>query len=109
MNVSNETIEVEVFRFNPSRDKEPRFDTYEVPLTDQLTVMAALYYIYENLDSSLAYYSSCRDGVCLGCRMLINGKSALACVTFVKGNIKVEPRPKAEIVRDLVVKERTRE
>ncbi|MFX0198711.1 MAG: 2Fe-2S iron-sulfur cluster-binding protein [Candidatus Hodarchaeota archaeon] len=104
----NETIDMEVFRFDPLKDKESRFEIFKVPLTENLTVLAALYYIYENIDSSLAYYSSCRDGVCLGCRMLINGKSALACVTLAKGKIKVEPLPNSEVIRDLVTKERKR-
>ncbi len=105
--VEDELATVSIFRFDPEIDIEPTYSEFKAPYKG-CSVLDVLVYIYENLDSSLAYYSSCRDGVCLGCRMLINGKSALACVTFVKGNIKVEPRPKAEIVRDLVVKERKR-
>lgn len=96
-------VKVRVFRFDPSKDKNPRYNVYEVPLIRNETVLGILNYIYENLDSSLAYYSSCRLGLCGGCTVIVNGKAVQACKAIVKGDITIDPLPRYEIIRDLVV------
>jgi len=100
---SQKNIKVKVYRFDPSIDESPRYDTFEVPLNSRMSVMDVLDYIYENLDSSMAYYShsACHQGLCGRCVMLINGKASLACKTIVTENITVEPPPKFTVIRDL--------
>jgi len=102
--MSEKKIKVKVFRFDPRVDKEPRYQIYEVPLIDGMTVLDVLDYIYENIDPSLAYYShaACRHGVCGGCTLLVNGKTCLACQTPVTGDIVVEPAVKFKVIRDLI-------
>jgi succinate dehydrogenase/fumarate reductase-like Fe-S protein len=97
-------INVEVFRFNPSKEEEPRYQTYEVPLLPEMNILDVLDYIYENLDNSLAYYShtACRRGVCARCTLRVNSKSCLACKTLASGDLIIEPPPKFKVVRDLV-------
>ncbi len=104
--MAQKNIKVKVFRFDPTTDKEPRYQTYEVPLTEGMSVLDVLDYIYENLDSSLAYYdhAACRHGLCGGCTLLVNGKASLVCQTPVSGDITIEPPSKFEVVRDLVYK-----
>src|SRR4030095_13341547 len=50
---------------------------------------------------------SCRMAICGSCGMMINGKPALACQTFVRdllpGPVRVEPLAHFPIERDLVV------
>lgn len=102
-------INVTVFRFSPAKDKAPRYVTYEVPYQEGMTVLSALNYIYENLDSTLSYQYSCREGLCHACDMLVNGAAVEACSTLVKGDIKVEPPIRLDrwgrgfkVIKDLV-------
>ena len=101
-------IKFRVFRFNPETDANPRFDSFTVPTFKKgLTVLDGLFYIQEKLDGSLAFRSSCREGICGSCAMHINSKYRLACETQVKdlsGNeVVVQPLGHLEVLRDLVV------
>lgn len=96
---------VKVFRFDPSKDKEPRYDTFKVPLLENMSVLGVLHHIYEKMDSSLAFYFSCRGSYnkCGGCMMLVNGKAIMACDAPAESEMKIDPLPKKKIIRDLVV------
>jgi succinate dehydrogenase / fumarate reductase iron-sulfur subunit len=95
-----------VFRFNPDDGHDAYFREYPIPDLKGMTVLEGLYYILENLDSSLAFRSSCRQGVCGSCAMHINGQYRLACETQVaqmSSTITVRPLSHMKIIRDLVV------
>lgn len=99
-----------VFRFDPEKDTTYRFDTFDVPWEKGLTVLEGLNYILDNLDSTLAYRSSCRAAVCGSCAMHINGKYRLACNTSVEalvqdgnGEITIRPLAHLPVYKDLVV------
>jgi len=94
---------VNVSRFNPECDKELKFHRFEVPYDAQKTVLDSLEYIYENLDSSLAFRSACRSGCCGICALKVNGKSCLPCATYMAKKMKIEPLSGFKIIRDLVV------
>lgn len=99
-------VTFKVFRYNPGEKDEAFFQDYELPETDSMTVLEGLYYILENLDSTLAFRSSCREGVCGSCAMHINGEYRLACETQISdmGNkVTVRPLAHMKIIRDLVV------
>ena len=96
-------ISVRCFRFDPSVDREPRYQEYEMPVEFGVSVMNVLDYIYENLDGSLAYYSNCQRGICGRCAMLVEGRRVLACTEMVTGDVTLEPLPGRMVVRDLVV------
>ena len=100
---AEERIKVRIRRFNPVKDKQPYYKDYEMPFSQGLTVLMALNYIYENMDTGLAHYFSCRTGKCGGCSVMVNGKAVLACTTLVEGDIVVEPLRGFEVVKDLVV------
>jgi len=102
MNNVEKRIQVKVSRFDPSKDNKPYYVTYEVPIVERMTVLGVLNYIYEELDSSLAYYYSCRTGYCGGCILLVNGKLVKACKCLIRGNVTVEPLPKLKVIRDLL-------
>ena len=99
-----EYFKTRVFRFNPDQDKEPFFQEYEVPWEPGLTAMDALDYIYQNIDSTLAYYdhAACKLGICARCTGRINGKPGLLCQVEVSDNMLIEPVSDKDIVRDLV-------
>ena len=96
-------INVKVFRFNPKKDAKPYYKEYKVPLVKGSSVLNILSYIYENLDSSLAFYYSCHIGKCNGCLVKVNGKVVQACTAIVEGDIVVEPYDRYEVIKDLVV------
>ena len=80
---------------------------YKVPMISGMTVLDALNYIRENIDSSIAFRSNCRMAICGSCAMIINGRPRLACNTQISrlGSDVVELKPlyNFPIIRDLVV------
>jgi succinate dehydrogenase / fumarate reductase iron-sulfur subunit len=97
---------VEVYRWNPDSDENPRIDSYEIDLDDcGPMVLDAILKIKNQIDSSLAFRRSCREGVCGSCAMNINGKNTLACTQAIAdyaGTIKIFPLPHMAVVKDLV-------
>ena len=65
-------------------------------------VLDALIYIKDNIDKTLTFRRSCREGICGSCAMNINGKNTLACLTPIEKNMSVYPLPHMPIIRDLV-------
>lgn len=104
--MSEKTINVEVFRFDPSTDNEPRFQSYDVPFAKGMSAMNALDYIYQNLDSTLAYYdhAGCDLGICARCTGKINGKAGLFCQTPVEDDVRLEPTSVDKVIKDLVIR-----
>jgi len=100
-------ITLEVFRYNPEKDAEPSFQSYEVPYRKDWVILDALNYVKDNLDGSLTFRWSCRMGVCGSCGMMANGKPVLTCATFLQkylpGPIRVEPLDYFPVIKDLVI------
>lgn len=95
-----------IFRFDPDRDKEPRYREYQVECPKGSTVLDALNQIKWKQDGTLSYRRSCRHGICGSCAMTINGKNNLACesqVENLKGIIWVEPLRSFPIIKDIIV------
>ena len=103
----NRTIALEVFRYLPDDEEEPRFQRYEIPFRPDMVVIDALNYIKDHVDGTLSYRYSCRMGVCGSCGMMINGEPKLTCATFLKDYyprpIRVEPLAHFPVIRDLVI------
>jgi len=103
----NRTIALEVFRYLPDDEEEPRFQRYEIPFRPDMVVIDALNYIKDHVDGTLSYRWSCRMGVCGSCGMMINGEPKLTCATFLKDYyprpIRVEPLAHFPVIRDLVI------
>ncbi|MBS0547179.1 MAG: succinate dehydrogenase iron-sulfur subunit [Proteobacteria bacterium] len=95
-----------VYRWSPDSGNKPTVDTYEVDMdTCGPMVLDALIKIKNEIDSSLTFRRSCREGVCGSCAMNIDGTNTLACTKFindVKGDIKIYPLPHMPVVKDLV-------
>lgn len=102
--MSEKTINIKVFRFDPKKDEAARYQDYTVPLTEGMSAMDALDYIYQNLDSSLAYYdhAGCSLGICARCNGRINGKPGLFCQTPVTEDTTIEPLSADKVIKDLV-------
>ncbi len=95
-----------VYRWNPDNRQNPRLDTYEIDLdTCGPMVLDALIKIKNEIDPTLTFRRSCREGICGSCAMNIDGTNTLACtqpITEIKGDVKVYPLPHMEVVKDLV-------
>lgn len=95
-------ITVSIKRSSIKGEKD-KWINYEVPMEEGMTVLGVLDYIYEYVDSSLAYYQSCRNGRCKGCWVVVNGKAVLSCKAIATDGMKISSLEKFALIRDLVV------
>jgi succinate dehydrogenase/fumarate reductase-like Fe-S protein len=102
--MTQKMIYVTVARYDPDVDEAPHDQTYQVPINEFTCVLDILDHIYENLDSTLAYYdhAACQHSICRRCVVLVNGETSLMCQTLVDSDIRLDPPAKFEVVRDLV-------
>ena len=115
-----------VFRKAPEQD-QPKYQRYTIPITPSMTILEALFYIQDHLDTTLAFRYACRGAICGSCGMTINKLPQLACNVQVlsldqkipqqvpdlvfgdvpnwdkENEILIEPLPNMEIIKDLVV------
>ena len=105
--MTQQTITIEILRYNPEADSKPTFGTFEIPYNADWSLLDALEYIKDEKSSSLAYRWSCRMAVCGSCGMVVNGRPQLGCETFLRdffpGKVTVEPLKNFPIEKDLVV------
>ena len=100
-------VTLEVFRYRPEEETEPRWQSFEVPQRREWMVLDALNYIKDNLDGTLSYRWACRMGVCGSCGMTVNGEPVLTCATYLSdlgssGPVRVEPLYGFPVIRDLI-------
>ena len=95
-----------VYRYDPDSGENPRRDRYTI---DQATcgpmVLDALIKIKSEVDSTLTFRRSCREGICGSCAMNMGGRNGLACISAIEdysGEIGVYPLPHLPVVKDLV-------
>ncbi|MGI4851820.1 MAG: succinate dehydrogenase iron-sulfur subunit [Janthinobacterium lividum] len=96
-----------VYRWNPDLpDQNPHLDVYEIDLkTCGPMVLDALNKIKNEIDPTLTFRRSCREGVCGSCSMNIDGTNTLACTKHIgdiKGDVKIYPLPHMPVIKDLV-------
>lgn len=72
----------QIYRWNPDTPTEkPRMQTYTLDLNKTgPMVLDALVRIKNELDPTLTFRRSCREGICGSCAMNINGMNTLACL-----------------------------
>ena len=100
------TITVEVVRYRPEQDQQPWLQSFEVAYSPEMSILDALHYIKDHLDSTLSYRWSCRMAICGSCGYMVNGVPKLGCKTFLRDyfphKVKVEALANFPIERDLV-------
>jgi succinate dehydrogenase / fumarate reductase iron-sulfur subunit len=105
--IKNQTIQFQIYRYDPDTDQKPYMQQYEVERGPQdVMVLDILTKIKYYVDDSLSFRRSCREGVCGSDAMNINGKNRLACITNLnelKQPIVLRPLPGLPVVRDLAV------
>lgn len=95
-----------IYRWDPDSGENPSEDQYTVD-RDRYgpMVLDAIIKIKNEIDPTLTFRRSCREGVCGSCAMNINGRNSLACTKAIDDypeDIKIYPLPHLEVVKDLV-------
>jgi fumarate reductase iron-sulfur subunit len=100
-------IALDVCRYQPDERPEPYVQRFELPYTDDVSVLEALQRVKDHLDGTLTFRWSCRMAICGSCGMMIDGVPRLACRTFLRdlapGPVHIEALAHFPIERDLVV------
>ena len=95
-----------VYRWSPDDDKNPSIDTFEIDLDScGPMVLDAIIKIKNEIDATLTFRRSCREGICGSCAMNIDGTNTLACtkpIAEIKGDVKINPLPHLPVVKDIV-------
>jgi len=112
MSEEKRDIYFKIYRYNPEVDQHPYYDEIKISVERGITVLRALNYIKDHIESKLSYRFFCQAGICGSCAIRINGVSKLACTTQVWDELKkckepdvivVEPLNNLTPVRDLVI------
>lgn len=100
-------IKLRIYRYDPDRDTRPAMqDIAIVPAHGDRMLLDLLERIRHQIDDSLSFRRSCREGVCGSDGMNINGKNGLACLTNLREltqPIVLRPLPGLPVIRDLIV------
>jgi len=95
-----------VYRWDPDSGENPRVDTYYIDLDDcGPMVLDAIIKIKNEIDPTLTFRRSCREGICGSCAMNIDGANTLACtkgLDEIDGDVRIYPLPHMPVVKDLV-------
>lgn len=105
---AEQTINLHIYRYNPNQPENPKMQTYQLDRSKVGNmVLDALIYVKNNIDSSLTFRRSCREGVCGSCAMNINGTNTLACTAHIPKenniNVTIRPLPHMGVIKDLAV------
>jgi len=99
----------DIFRYDPTNSNEPpHFVSYYLnPKAAGPMFLDALIKIKDEIDPSLSFRRSCREGICGSCAMLLDGRHTLACTTPIpQDNLNysfVAPLTFMNVMKDLVV------
>ncbi len=103
---AGKTRRFKVYRWSPDESGNPRIDSYDVDMDScGPMVLDALIKIKNEVDSTLTFRRSCREGICGSCAMNIDGTNTLACtqaIADIRGDVKIYPLPHLKVVKDLV-------
>ncbi len=99
------TIIVDIYRYDPTIDMEPRIQQYEVPYQHRMNVLSVLRYIYQEIDPTFVFRNyECTRGICNTCRINLNGRLVKACSVPVRpgDHLVIRPYQEKQVIRDLV-------
>ena len=96
-----------IYRWDPAKKANPTLDTFEIDLDHcGPMVLDVLVKINDEIDPTLSFRRSCREGVCGSCAMNIDGGNHLACLTPIdslkKGTSRITPLPHMPVLKDLI-------
>merc|ERR1719324_714429 len=95
-----------IYRYDPEQQAKPFMQEYNIDLNEcGPMILDALIKVKDQVDSTLAFRRSCREGICGSCAMNIQGKNGLACLMYIEPGpaaIEIQPLPHTYVVKDLV-------
>ncbi|KAK3175864.1 succinate dehydrogenase complex, subunit B [Lepraria neglecta] len=97
-----------IYRWSPDTPSEkPKMQSYTLDLNKTGPMMLdALIRIKNEVDPTLTFRRSCREGICGSCAMNIDGVNTLACLCRIPPNTsheaRIYPLPHTYVVKDLV-------
>lgn len=95
-----------IYRWSPDDDEKPQTVTYDVDMDHcGPMVLDALIKIKNEIDPTLTFRRSCREGICGSCAMNIDGTNTLACTKAIDDcgkSVNVYPLPHMSVIKDLV-------
>merc|ERR1712203_658092 len=95
-----------IYRYDPDKMHKPFLQEYVIDLKScGPMILDALIKIKDEMDPTLTFRRSCREGICGSCAMNINGKNGLACLLYIEPSpkaIEIQPLPHSYVVKDLV-------
>jgi succinate dehydrogenase / fumarate reductase, iron-sulfur subunit len=95
-----------IYRYDPASSLPPSLDTYELDAgACGPMVLDVLIKIKNEMDPTLTFRRSCREGICGSCAMNIDGTNSLACTRScdeVNGDVRIYPLPHLPVIKDLV-------
>lgn len=96
-----------IYRWNPENPGDkPRMQEYDVDLNKcGPMILDALIKIKNEMDPTLTFRRSCREGICGSCAMNIGGTNTLACISKIHSDskaTKIYPLPHMYVIKDLV-------
>jgi succinate dehydrogenase / fumarate reductase iron-sulfur subunit len=98
--------EFRVYRWTPDDGQNPHIDSYWINLADTgPMVLDAIIKIKNEIDQTLTFRRSCREGICGSCAMNIDGTNTLACTKAIEeigGSVNIYPLPHMPVIKDLV-------
>ena len=98
---------INVYRWSGDENTPPQIDRFEIDVAKAGTmVLDILNKIKAEVDPSLTFRKSCREGVCGSCAMNIDGVNTLACQKHIEecsDEINIYPLPHMKVLKDLVV------
>jgi succinate dehydrogenase / fumarate reductase iron-sulfur subunit len=97
---------LKIYRYDPETAENPRLDIYEIDLDEcGPMVLDALIKIKNEIDATLTFRRSCREGICGSCAMNVDGTNTLACIKpidEIPDEIRIYPLPHMPVIKDLV-------
>uniref|UniRef100_A0A2P2K320 Succinate dehydrogenase [ubiquinone] iron-sulfur subunit, mitochondrial n=1 Tax=Rhizophora mucronata TaxID=61149 RepID=A0A2P2K320_RHIMU len=96
----------QIYRWNPDNPSKPELQDYKINLENcGPMVLDALIKVKNEIDPTLTFRRSCREGICGSCAMNIDGCNGLACLTKISSDPSstITPLPHMFVIKDLVV------
>ena len=98
-----------IYRFNPEKSAKPYYDKFQVKTSEcGPMILDALIKIKNEMDPTLTFRRSCREGICGSCAMNIDGVNTLACLSAIpkenegEKEVVLNPLPHMYVIKDLV-------
>jgi succinate dehydrogenase / fumarate reductase iron-sulfur subunit len=96
----------QIYRYDPDKDAKPYMQTIVIQLDGHERMLLDVLMKLKEIDPTISFRRSCREGVCGSDAMNINGKNGLACLTNMLSlpeKITLKPLPGLPVIRDLIV------